>query len=53
MGEAGEIFDLLDPVCDAFDQVLMNGLGVDGLNNRRKPIKKHLDMRQIMEENIV
>ncbi len=34
MGEAGEIFDLLDAVCDAFEPVLQKGLGLDGIGGR-------------------
>lgn len=35
MGKAGEVFDLLDAVCDAFEPELRKGLGLEGVERRR------------------
>lgn len=35
MGKAGEIFDLLDAVCDAFEPELKRALEVEGVGKRR------------------
>lgn len=35
MGEAGEVFDLLDAVCDAFEPVLQAGLGLERRDRSR------------------
>lgn len=36
MGDAGEIFDLLDAVCDAFDPELRPALGLAGIRRGGK-----------------
>ncbi len=35
MGKAGEIFDLLDAVCDAFEPEMRKALGVEGVRRGR------------------
>lgn len=37
MGKTGEIFDLLDAVCDAFDPEMQKVLGLEGIRRGGKP----------------